>query len=238
MSLGYYMDIRSRALIGGVNASRDIERITEGVHVAIGTPGRVLDMMHRRYLNFNKIKLVVLDEADELLTRGFHDEIHEIFINLSNGFQTILLASTKTPAVAKIMKKFMRDPVTIVLRKADLSLEDIKHFFVDVKEEKYKLAVLLELYTLIAISQAIIFCKSCRKVDQLTEEMAAKHFAVSAMHGEMDLQEREMLMKQFQSGSSRVLITTDLLARGIDLQEISLVINYDLPSDSENYVQR
>lgn len=140
--------------------------------------------------------------------------------------------------VLDVTKSFMRNPVRILVKKEELTLEGIKQFFVYVEREDWKLETLCDLYDTLSITQAVIFCNTRRKVDWLTESMHKRDFTVSAMHGDMEQRERDVIMRQFRTGSSRVLITTDLLARGIDVQQVSLVINYDLPSNRENYIHR
>lgn len=140
--------------------------------------------------------------------------------------------------VLEVSKCFMRQPISILVKKEELTLEGIKQFFVYVEREDWKLETLCDLYDTLSITQAVIFCNTRRKVDWLTENMHERDFTVSAMHGDMEQRERDLIMRQFRTGSSRVLITTDLLARGIDVQQVSLVINYDLPSNRENYIHR
>ena len=140
--------------------------------------------------------------------------------------------------VLEVTKKFMRDPIRILVKRDELTLEGIKQFYIAVEREDWKLETLCDLYETLTITQAVIFCNTRRKVEWLTEKMTARSFTVSAMHGDMDQKDRDVIMKEFRSGSSRVLITTDLLARGIDVQQVSLVINYDLPTNRENYIHR
>ena len=140
--------------------------------------------------------------------------------------------------VLEVTTKFMRDPVRILVKKAELTLEGIKQFYIAVEKEDWKLDTLSDLYETVTITQAVIFCNTRRKVDWLTDKLTARDFTVSAMHGDMDQSQRDIIMKEFRSGSSRVLIATDLLARGIDVQQVSLVINYDLPANRENYIHR
>merc|ERR1712048_771385 len=132
----------------------------------------------------------------------------------------------------------MRDPIRILVKRDELTLEGIRQFYIAVEKEEWKLDTLCDLYETLTITQAIIYANTRRKVDWLTEKMRERDFTVSAMHGDMDMEEREIIMKEFRSGSSRVLITTDLLARGIDVQQVSLVINYDLPNQRETYIHR
>ena len=140
--------------------------------------------------------------------------------------------------VLEVTQKFMREPIRILVKKDELTLEGIKQFYIAVEKEDWKLDTLADLYETVTITQAVIFCNTRRKVDWLTDKLTQKDFTVSAMHGDMDQSQRDIIMKEFRSGSSRVLITTDLLARGIDVQQVSLVINYDLPANRENYIHR
>ncbi|OUM63525.1 hypothetical protein PIROE2DRAFT_54213 [Piromyces sp. E2] len=238
LALGDYMDCKCHACIGGTNVRDDMKILEAGVHVVVGTPGRVWDMINRRALNTENIKMFVLDEADEMLSRGFKDQIYEVFQLLPPQTQVVLLSATMPPDVLEVTKNFMRDPIRILVKRDELTLEGIKQFYVSVEKEEWKLDTLCDLYETVTITQAIIFCNTRRKVDWLTEKMQSREFTVSAMHGEMTQAEREIIMREFRSGSSRVLITTDLLARGIDVQQISLVINYDLPANRENYIHR
>ncbi|KAI0270265.1 P-loop containing nucleoside triphosphate hydrolase protein [Russula aff. rugulosa BPL654] len=224
IALGDYMNVECHACVGGTNVREDMSKLQEGVHVVVGTPGRVYDMINRRALRTDNIKQFCLDEADEMLSRGFKDQIYEVFQLL--------------PQDTQVTKKFMRDPIRILVKRDELTLEGIKQFYIAVEKEEWKLDTLCDLYETVTITQAVIFCNTRRKVDWLTEKMHAREFTVSAMHGDMEQKQREVLMKEFRSGSSRVLITTDLLARGIDVQQVSLVINYDLPTNRENYIHR
>merc|ERR1712241_743532 len=168
----------------------------------------------------------------------FKEQIHEVFTKMPYNIQVILLSATMPADVLEVTKKFMRDPIRILVKKEELTLEGIKQFYIMVGREDWKLETLCDIYQTLTITQAVIFCNTRRKVDWLTQQMHAKDFTVSAMHGDMDQKEREVIMREFRSGSSRVLITTDLLARGIDVQQVSLVINYDLPNNRENYIHR
>merc|ERR1712142_600168 len=238
LALGDYMDVQCHACIGGTVIRDDVRKLQSGVHIIVGTPGRVYDMINRRVIDVKSIKMFVLDESDEMLSRGFKDQIYDIFRQLDSSIQVVLLSATMPAEVLEVTKKFMRDPKTILVKKEELTLEGIKQFFVNVSREEWKLDTLCDLYETLTITQAVIFCNTRRKVDWLPEKMHAKDFTVSAMHGDMDQKERDIIMREFRSGSSRVLITTDLLARGIDVQQVSLVINYDLPTNRENYIHR
>ncbi|GFX22213.1 eukaryotic initiation factor 4A-II [Trichonephila clavipes] len=238
IALGDYMGAQCHACIGGTNVREDIRKLEMGVHVVVGTPGRVFDMINRKALRTEHIRMFVLDEADEMLSRGFKDQIYDVFRMLNNSIQVILLSATMPADVLEVTKQFMRDPVRILVKKEELTLEGIKQFYIAVDREEWKLETLCDLYETLTITQAVIFCNTRRKVDWLTDKMRGKDFTVSALHGDMDQKERDVIMREFRSGSSRVLITTDILARGIDVQQVSLVINYDLPTNRENYIHR
>jgi translation initiation factor 4A len=238
IALGDYMKAECMACIGGTVVRADMDRLSQGVHIVVGTPGRVFDMINRRALAVENIRQFVLDEADEMLSRGFKDQIYDIFRLLPLTTQVILLSATMPVDVLDVTKRFMRDPIRILVKKEELTLEGIKQFYIGVEKEDWKLDTLCDLYETLTITQAVIFCNTRRKVDWLTEKMHGRDFTVSAMHGDMDQNGRDVIMKEFRSGSSRVLITTDLLARGIDVQQVSLVINYDLPTNRENYIHR
>jgi len=239
LALGDYLHATCHACIGGTNVAEDIMKLGQYVnHIVVGTPGRVHDMITRKSLNTDDIKMFVLDEADEMLSRGFKDQIRDIFKKLRNNVQVILLSATMPVEVLQVTKDFMRDPLNILVKKEELTLEGIKQFFVNVDKENWKFETLCDLYDTLTITQAVIFVNTRRKVDFLCNQMHERDFTVSAMHGDMDQKERDLIMKEFRSGSSRVLITTDLLSRGIDVQQVSLVINYDLPTNRESYIHR
>ena len=232
------MNIKVHACVGGTAVREDQRILSEGVHVVVGTPGRVYDMIQRRSLRLESVQLFVLDEADEMLSRGFKEQIYNVFKFMPETVQCTIFSATMPLEVLEVTNKFMRDPIRILVKKDELTLEGIKQFYIAIEKEEWKLDTLCDLYATLTITQAIIYCNTRRKVDWLSQQMQAKDFTVSSMHGEMDQRERDVIMREFISGSSRVLITTDLLARGIDVQQVSLVINYDLPTNRENYIHR
>jgi len=238
VALGDYLCAKCHPCIGGTRVRDDIAKLQSGVHVVVGTPGRVFDMLCRDVLRPDHIKLFVLDEADEMLSRGFKDQIYEIFTKLPPNVQVGLFSATMPPDALEITRKFMNNPVRILVKRDELTLEGIKQFYINVEREEWKLDTLCDLYDTLNITQAVIFCNTRRKVDWLTDKMRAREFTVSSTHGDVQQKERDVILNEFRTGSSRVLITTDLLARGIDVQQVSLVINYDLPRNLENYIHR
>jgi len=238
VALGDYLLAKCHACIGGTRVSDDISKLKSGVHIVVGTPGRVYDMLTRRVLLPDRIKLFVLDEADEMLSRGFKDQIYDIFQLLPPHVQVGLFSATMPADALEITQKFMNNPIRILVKRDELTLEGIKQFYVMVEKEDWKFPTLCDLYETLNITQAVIFCNTRRKVDWLTDKMRSKDFTVSSTHGDVGQKERDVILNEFRTGSSRVLITTDLLARGIDVQQVSLVINYDLPRNLENYIHR
>lgn len=238
LALGDFMQIKVHGCIGGTAVRDDIQTLRNGVHMVVGTPGRCYDMIQRKALLMDDLRIFCLDEADEMLGRGFKEQIYDIFKFLPETIQVALFSATMPLEVLEVTQKFMRDPVRILVKKDELTLDGIKQFYIAVEHEEWKFDTLCDLYDTLTITQAIIYCNTRKKVDYLTDKMKAKDFTVSSMHGDMDQRERDLIMREFRSGSSRVLITTDLLARGIDVQQVSLVINFDLPTDRENYIHR
>uniref|UniRef100_A0A0E0KFN0 RNA helicase n=1 Tax=Oryza punctata TaxID=4537 RepID=A0A0E0KFN0_ORYPU len=235
LAIGDYINIQVHACIGGKSIGEDIRKLEHGVHVVSGTPGRVCDMIKRRTLRTRAIKLLILDEADEMLGRGFKDQIYDVYRYLPPELQVCLISATLPHEILEMTSKFMTDPVRILVKRDELTLEGIKQFFVAVEKEEWKFDTLCDLYDTLTITQAVIFCNTKRKVDWLTERMRSNNFTVSAMHGDMPQKERDAIMAEFRSGATRVLITTDVWARGLD---VSLVINYDLPNNRELYIHR
>jgi translation initiation factor 4A len=238
-AIGDYLGVKCYACIGGTRISSDIQTLSSGVHVVVGTPGRVLDMINRRALRPDHIKIFILDEADEMLSRGFKDQIYNIFQALPSNVQVGLFSATMDAEALEITRRFMNNPVRILVKQEELTLEGIRQFYINVEKEEWKLDTLIDLYDTLNITQAVIFCNTRKKVTWLTEQLKAQNFTVSSTHGLIEQKERDIILKEFRSGSSRVLITTDLLARGIDVHQVSLVINYDIPKQNyEKYIHR
>ncbi|KAM1011963.1 hypothetical protein ACFX2C_047246 [Malus domestica] len=229
-------DVIAQSQSGG--KSVDIRKLEHGVHVVCGTPGRVHDMIKRRSLSTRAIKLLFLDESDEMLSRSFKDQIYNVYRYLPPELQVCLISATLPHEILEMTSKFMTDPVRILVKRDELTLEGIKQFFVSVEREEWKFDTLCDLYDTLTITQAVIFCNTKRKVDWLTEKMRSNNFTVSSMHADMPQKERDVITQEFRAGNTRVLITTDVWARGLDVQQVSLVINYDLPNNRELYIHR
>ncbi|KAJ1518093.1 RNA helicase [Coelomomyces lativittatus] len=238
LALGDFMNVQVHACIGGTSLSEDLRKLEYGQHIVSGTPGRVYDMLKRGAFRCRHMKLLILDEADELLKQGFKEQIYDIYRLLPPNTQMVVVSATLPQEVLDMTQKFMTDPMKVLVKRDELTLEGIKQFFVAVEKEEWKFDTLCDLYDTLTITQAVIFCNTRKKVDWLTEKMRDANFTVSSMHGEMPQKERDAIMTEFRQGASRVLITTDVWARGIDVQQVSLVINYDLPLVREVYLHR
>ncbi|KAH0282284.1 P-loop containing nucleoside triphosphate hydrolase protein [Aureobasidium namibiae CBS 147.97] len=225
-TIGGFTDIECYACIGGTRIGNDTKALQDGRQsVVIGTPGRVHDMIYRRALCTDNTKMIVLDEADTILSRGFAEQVHDIFGILcqSTTTQVVLFSATMSQDVLKIITEFTRNPVRITIEKYETCLKGVKHLF--------------DLHKTITDRQAVIFCNTRGKVEWLTDKLAARDFAVSAIHRDMDAPQRNNSMKQFFSGS-HVLVATNMLATTIDVQQVPLVINFDLPANPEDYIHR
>lgn len=228
----------ARLFVGGTRVRDDARLAQEGkFYVAVATPGRVTDLIGRGALSVKDLKLIVLDEADDLLGKGFQEQIHEIFRFLSRDIQICLFSATMPEEVLALTEKFMRNPVSILVKKEQLTLEGIKQFCVFVEDEA-KAPAVRDLYRHAPVAQSVIFCNSRSRVDWLVSRMESEGHQVAGLHSEMPSDKRVAIMSAFKRGETRVLITTDLIARGIDVQHVSIVINFDLPRDKENYLHR
>lgn len=224
--------------VGGTRVNDDVKKLqTNYIIVAVGTPGRVQDVLKRKAFRAVNLRTLVLDEADEMLSQGFSEQIYEVFQYLPKDIQVALFSATMPDEVLELTKKFMRDPIRILVKRESLTLEGIRQFFIAVEEE-HKLDTLIDLYETVSIAQSVIFANTRRKVDWIADQLNSNNHTVSRMHSEMTKAEREEVMATFRSGSSRVLVTTDLVARGIDVHHVNIVINFDLPTNRENYLHR
>jgi len=230
--------VKVHAFIGGANIRTDQTMLKQGVQVIVGTPGRVCDLLNRKCIDPSKIKCFVLDEADEMLSQGFKDQIYEIFQFLPESVQVALFSATMPPEALELTEKFMNNPFRILVKKELITLEGIRQFYIDCEHENWKLDTLCDLYDTLNIAQSVIFCNSRNKVTWLAEQLRAKDFTVSATHSQLDQATREAILSEFKLGTSRVLISTDLIGRGIDVHGISLVVNFDIPKNFEKYIHR
>jgi len=239
-SLSEMMDgIRIKTIVGGSSIDDDVAYMRDTPpHIIVGCPGRVYDMIRRRHINASTLKLVVLDEADEMLSQGFKDQIYNIFQYLNTEVQIALFSATLPPNIASLTDKFMRNPVRIKVAAEQLTLEGIKQYFVALDDDRQKYVTLKDLYGSLSSSQCIIYCNSVNRVVELHDAMKEDNFPVCCIHSGMDPSQREKAMTEFRNGISRVIISSNVTARGIDVQQVSIVINFDIPRDVHTYIHR
>ena len=225
-------------VIGGTNVRECRDSLEKSPSIVVGTPGRILDMIQRKSLYTTDIDLVIFDEADEILSKGFKETIVQIIRFIKKDAQICLFSATIPEEIIEISKHFMNEPKHLLVKKEELTLEGIKQFFINVKNNEWKFDTLFDIYESISVSHTIIYCNSKRRVEDLANNLQAKGFPVASIHGEMSSEIRKDIMNRFRKGDSRILIATDLLARGIDIQQVSLVVNFDIPNNMENYIHR
>lgn len=238
VNISTYMDINIKKVIGKTNVNESRKELESNPQVIIATPGRLLDMMNRKYVFTNSVKHFVLDEADEILSIGFMDTIYNIIKYLPEQAHIYLFSATMPPEILELTDKFMDNSEKILIDKENLTLEGIKQFYLNCNIYKWKYDVLIDLYESITINQCIIYVNTRNILTNLVDTLLEKNFPISYIHGELSSQDRKKNLNDFKSGSTRILISTDLLSRGIDIQQLSLVINFDLPKNRETYIHR
>jgi translation initiation factor 4A len=226
-------------LIGGTSTEDDVADLkANGPQVIVGCPGRVHDILRRQPAIGRGMQMLVLDEADEMLSAGFNEQIYNIFQQLNTNVQVCLFSATMPPELHSLSDKFMRDPVRILVKSEMLTLEGISQFHVALETDQDKYATLKDLFTRISVSQCIIYCNSIRRVSDLAEAMTNDGFPVCCIHSSMEKDARDKAYQEFRSGAHRVLISSNVTARGIDIQQVSTVINFDMPRDVHTYLHR
>jgi len=232
-------NIRFHLLIGGTSTDEDAHQLkTIMPHIVVGCPGRVYDMMRRNHINSKDINLLVLDEADEMLSVGFKDQIYNIFQYLSADIQVGLFSATMPNELQSLTDKFMRNPVRILVKSEMLTLEGIKQYYVALNDDNQKYATLKDIFNIISMSQCIIYCNSIKRVMDLTDAMINDGFPVCCIHSNMDKSKRDEAYTDFKAGKHRVLISSNVTSRGIDVQQVRTVLNFDLPKCIFNYLHR
>lgn len=238
-SIGCFMGINTQVCTGGSKLMLDLSNLKKiQTHILIGTPGRLLDLLNNNGNIISRLEYIIIDEADEMFSKGFKVQVFKIIKFIPKNSNIAFFSATLPKEILKIIELFMNNPIRILVKKDELTLEGIKQFYIAIDEENWKLSVLCDLYKKIRIKQAIIYVNTKRKVEWLTDQMKNCGFDVSQLHGDLNQIERGEIMKNFRFGEIKVLITTDLLSRGIDVQQVSLVINYDLPMSKESYIHR
>jgi superfamily II DNA/RNA helicase len=239
-SLGSTLNgLRVKTLIGGTSIQEDAEDIRNACpHIIVGSAGRIHDMFRRKYINGRDIQILVLDEADEMLSSGFKDQIYNIFQFMPESIQVALFSATLPRDILDLTKKFMRDPVEITMEAEKLNLECITQYYIALRHDADKYDTLKDLFSAISVSQCIIYCNSIHRVMELYRAMTDENFSVCCIHSSMDKVERDKAFQNFRTGSFRVLISSDITARGIDIQQVSTVINFDITKCPHKYLHR
>ena len=239
--LGTYMGVRVLVAVGGSPRNENVSELKKGVHVVVGTPGRIYDLARSQQLSFRHLSSFILDEADEMLQDRFAEQIREIVkLGLPTKCAVGLFSATMPPEVLEIVNVLLKNPVRIVLQPEQVTLEGIHQYYVPLEKDEWKLEVLCDIYEGLSIKQSLIYCNTRERAEWLYTNMIKRDFTVSLIHGDMEPATRADRMNEFRKGSTRVMISTDLLSRGIDVQQVSSVINYDIPSlaSKETYVHR
>jgi len=238
-ALGSHMKVTTLTATGGNPVREDVAALQRGAQVVIGTPGRIFDLMDRNALKRNEIKVLVMDEADQMLEGRFKEQMDCI---LNMGFpestRVALFSATMPDEVREVATRLLRNPVRILLPPEKVTLEGIRQFYVEIEQDAWKFDCLCDLYQHVNVSQALVYCNQRQKVEWLAKRLQENGFEVSFIHGDMDPKERKACIKRFREGAARVLVSSDLLARGIDVQGVGLVINFELPPQRENYIHR
>lgn len=228
-----------KVLVGGSSIDEDTASIKANIpHIIVGTPGRVYDMMRRNHIRGRNFKLAILDEADEMLSSGFKDQVYNIFQHFNNNIQVALFSATLPASIYNITDKIMRNPVRINVAAEKLSLEGIKQYYIAVDNDSQKYDIIKDLFSSLNITQTFIYCNSVRRVMDLYEAMKEDGYPVACIHSSMGKAEREANLRSFRLGEYRFMISTNITARGIDIQQVSVVINFDIPKDVHTYIHR
>lgn len=236
--LSKYEKAEILAVYGGDSIDRQIRALRKGVDVVVGTPGRMLDLIKRKCLHLDSVEFLVLDEADEMLNMGFIDDIESILSHTPEERQTLLFSATMPDPIAKLAKRYMKPDAKLVsVKKSSLTVSKIEQSYFMINN-KHRLEALCRLLDLDNPSSAIIFCRTKRGVDELVQELQSKGYMVEGMHGDMTQAHRLTTLSKFKEGTLNLLIATDVAARGIDVDGVTHVFNYDLPQDVESYVHR
>ena len=237
--LGTFIDkLKPKLFVGGRAMENDIKELQEKPQIVVGTPGRIHDLIRRKKMQTKAIKLLILDEADEMLSSGFKEQIYNIFQFLGTNIQICLFSATLPTEIQSLTEKFMREPIKILVKTEQVTLEGIKQYFIAIENDNQKYDTLKDLFEQISVSQCIIYCNSIKRVADLCEALQKDNFPVVCIHSGMEKEERQKSYDDFVKGGSRVLISSNLTARGIDVQQVSTVINFDIPNDIHTYIHR
>jgi len=233
----FFHGLHAVPIYGGQPIDRQIRALRQGAAIVIGTPGRILDHISRKTINFSQVKMVVLDEADEMLNMGFRDDIEEILRKTPTERQTLLFSATMPAPIMQLAKKYQRDPEIIRVAHDKVTVPAIEQFYYEVRSQE-KMDVLANILDVHNPKLSIVFCNTKRKVDDVASDLKARGYGSEAIHGDMSQQKRTRVMDRFRKGTVDILVATDVAARGIDVSNVEAVFNYDVPQDEESYVHR
>jgi translation initiation factor 4A len=238
--LGSFMKtLKVQLLVGGTSTEQDISALKNDTpHIIVGCPGRVHDMIRRNHIRGSDIKMIVLDEADEMLSVGFKEQVYNIFNFLSSSVQVCLFSATMPEELHTLSDKFLRSPVKILVKSEQLTLEGIVQHLIALEDDSHKYNTLKDIFHMISVTQSIIYCNSIKRVTDLHEAMLQDNFPVCCIHSGMEKSERDAAFRDFKCGKHRVLISSNVTARGIDVQNVGVVINFDVPKDVHTYLHR
>jgi len=239
-SIGDHMDgLRIKTLVGGTSVTEDSHDLRTNIpHIIIGSVGRVGDMIRRRNIKTFDIKLFVLDEADEMLSGGFLDNIHQMFLSFNKDIQVAIFSATLPPEIVELTNKFMRNPINLTIEAEKLNLEGIQQSYIALENDQQKYETVRDLFGKLSLNQTIIYVNSVNRVVDLHQAMLKDNCACCCIHSSMTSAERDATLSEFRKGAHRVLISSNVTARGIDVQQVSIVINFDLPKCVHNYLHR
>lgn len=237
-NLGARMDISICKVIGKTNINDSIRELSRDPQIIVATPGRLFDMISKKHIFTDNIKTLIIDEADEMLSSGFMEVLQNIIRCIPTTSQMCLFSATMPKEIIDLTENFMNNPEKLLINKDELTLEGIKQFYIDLKQYNWKFDVLYDIYETINVTQSIIYVNSKNVLNNLYDRLSRDEFPVSYIHGDMQTSEREKNLNDFKNGTTRIMLSTDLLSRGIDIQQLSLVINFDLPRNKETYIHR
>ncbi|MBX5466728.1 MAG: DEAD/DEAH box helicase [Firmicutes bacterium] len=235
--IGRFAGVKVVPIYGGQSYDRQIRALEHGAQVVIGTPGRVIDHLKRGTLKLDQVRMVILDEADEMLDMGFIDDVEFILQNVPAERQTLLFSATVPEPVARLARRYLKDPEHVAINPERLTVPLIEQVYYEVREHE-KLDALSRILDMEGAERAIVFCRTKKRVDELAEGLQARGYSAEAIHGDLNQVQRNRVMKRFREGGSEILVATDVAARGLDIENVTHVINYDLPQDAEGYVHR
>lgn len=235
----YIPNFSAQTFVGGTSVRDDISSVEKNPPtVAVGCPGRMLDLLRKRVFSVDHIQTIIIDEADEMLSQGFQEQVRAIFESLREDVQALIFSATLNNEVLDITTRFMKDPLKIVMEAEKLSLAGISQYYVSVRTDEDKYDILKQIFAKMTIDQCIIYCNSINRVKQLHEAMTRDGFSVVCIHRDLNKMEREHAFKQFKSCQCRYLISSNITARGIDIQQVNVVVNFDLTRDYHTYLHR